>query len=207
MTKLHDLGAKIDALLPQTQCGLCEYPGCKPYAEAIVEKGERIDRCLPGGVEVLIKLGELLRQDPSPYIPDMKKNQKSESLVVIREEACIGCKKCIQACPVDAIIGGAKLMHTVISDACTGCDLCIEPCPVDCIDIVKIPARNEEEKKRLAEKSRERYENRKARLARLKKSEAIQHQEAKLVQESETLAARKRAIQEAILRAREKKKP
>lgn len=207
MMKPDDLGAAIDALLPQTQCGLCDYSGCKPYAEAIVEKGERMNRCLPGGVEVLLKLGELLQQDPAPYIPEMKKNQKAPSIVRIREEECIGCTKCIQACPVDAIIGAAKLMHTVISDACTGCDLCIEPCPVDCIDIVNIPEKNELEKNILSQKSRERYEKRKTRLLRLQHEKERRHREAKMnVKEIETPEARKKAIQAALLRAQEKKK-
>ncbi len=198
MTKLHQLGAQIDALLPQTQCGLCEYPGCKPYAEAIAEKGERINRCLPGGIPVLEKLGVLLNRDPEPYFAEMEKNQKTESIVVIREDDCIGCTKCIQACPVDAIIGGPKLMHTVIRDACTGCDLCISPCPVDCIDIIKIPARSEIEKNQMAEKSRDRFENRNSRLEKIKNAEKNRHNKAKL-------SAPEKAIQEAILRAKEKK--
>lgn len=202
----QSLVKKIDALLPQTQCGLCEYSGCKPYAEAIVEKNESIDRCLPGGVETLVKLGDLLQKDPAPFIPEMERNQKTESVVVIREEACIGCTKCIQACPVDAIMGAAKLMHTVISDACTGCDLCIEPCPVDCIDIIKIPARSENEKMQMAEQSRERYERRNARLIRWKNEAEKKHLEAKSISHNgETVAARKMAIQEALMRAREKK--
>jgi electron transport complex protein RnfB len=195
MTKPTDLGAKIDALLPQTQCGLCDYPGCKPYAQAIIEKNERIDRCLPGGVEVLEKLGELLKVDPTPYVDDMLSKQKSESRVVIREADCIGCTKCIQACPVDAIIGSAKLMHTVIADACTGCDLCISPCPVDCIEIIKIPPRNANEKMQMAESSRKRYENQNARLGRVTEKPSTPL----------SLDAKKVAIQDAIRRAKEKK--
>lgn len=213
MLKTSDLSAKIDALLPQTQCGLCEYPGCKPYADAIAEKGERIDRCLPGGITVLKKLGDLLQKDPSPYLAEMEEKQKSETLVVIREEDCIGCTKCIQACPVDAIIGAAKLMHTVISDVCTGCDLCIPACPVDCIDIVNISERSEIEKKIMAKKSRERYEKRNFRLEKITSEEKAHYLRAK---DPLTLTlsrqgrgdeeARKLAIQEMLLRVKEKKR-
>ena len=112
--------AQIEALLPQTQCELCEHPGCKPYATAIAEQGERIDKCLPGGVAVLKDIAQLLNVDPEPYIPDMLEKQKPDLLAVVREADCIGCTKCIQACPVDAIIGAAKQMHTIITDACNG---------------------------------------------------------------------------------------
>ena len=128
----------IDRLLPQTQCGLCEYDGCKPYATAIVNEGEQIDRCLPGGIRVLKTLGEALNLDPSPYYSDMSNKQKPPLIAVIREDECIGCTKCIQACPVDAITGAAKLMHTIMASECTGCELCIEPCPVDCIDMIAL---------------------------------------------------------------------
>lgn len=154
----------VDELLPQTQCQLCNYPGCRPYAEAIVKKGERIDRCLPGGVKTLIELASLLNQDATPYINEMKKKAKTPLVAVIREDECIGCTKCIQACPVDAIIGASKQMHTVIADVCTGCELCIEPCPVDCIDLIKIPERDEDEKKQMARLWRERFEKHERRL-------------------------------------------
>src|SRR5579863_10520775 len=127
---------KIDAILPQTQCGLCHYGGCMPYAKAIANENAAINLCPPGGIEALIKIAELVAEDPKPYIPDMQKNAKSLLRAVIREDECIGCTKCIQACPVDAILGAAKQMHTVISDECTGCELCIAPCPVDCIDMI-----------------------------------------------------------------------
>src|SRR6185312_17431427 len=96
---------QIDALLPQTQCTLCGYQGCRPYADAIIYKNETIDKCLPGGVETLIQLGELVNQDPKPLIEEMKSKQKPPMLAVIDEKTCIGCKKCIQVCPVDAILG------------------------------------------------------------------------------------------------------
>ena len=127
----------IDALLPQTQCGECSYPGCLPYAQALAQGSASIDRCPPGGVTTLKALGELLNIDPTPYLPIVTEQTRPPSLAVIREAECIGCTKCIQACPVDAIIGSGKLMHSVLADECTGCGLCVEPCPVDCIDMVE----------------------------------------------------------------------
>lgn len=129
---------KINQLLPQTQCGLCSYAGCKPYATAMVKQGEAIDRCLPGGVNTLQTLGQVLKVDASPYLANMQAKQKPAQMVKIREDECIGCTKCIQACPVDAIIGAGKQMHTVIASECTGCELCIAPCPVDCIDLIAL---------------------------------------------------------------------
>lgn len=154
----------IDNLLPQTQCGLCTYPGCKPYAQAIIDKDESIDRCLPGGVETLVSLGELTGRDPTPYLANMQEKAIPPQLAVIREDACIGCTKCIQACPVDAIIGAGKQMHTVISDICTGCGLCLSPCPVDCIDMIDIPSPSGEEKRRKAAQARMRFQARNKRL-------------------------------------------
>ena len=131
---------QIDNLLPQTQCGQCGYGGCLPYAEAMAIKGEAINRCPPGGVKTLIALGKLLNKDPAPFIDEMSAQEKPSLTAVIREAECIGCTKCIQACPVDAIIGSAKQMHTVLLKECTGCGLCVTPCPVDCIDMIEIPA-------------------------------------------------------------------
>ena len=126
----------IDALLPQTQCGECGYPGCLPYAQALAQGSAPIDRCPPGGLTTLKALAKLLDVDPAPYILETKAKTRPPSVAVIRDAECIGCTKCIQACPVDAIIGSGKLMHSVLSDECTGCGLCVEPCPVDCIDMV-----------------------------------------------------------------------
>jgi electron transport complex protein RnfB len=122
---------RIDALLPQTQCGHCGYPGCKPYAQAIAD-GDAFNKCLPGGDATVRNLAQLLDQ---PLIPLDAPQPPPLSYAFIREAECIGCTKCIQACPVDAILGAAKLMHTIIRDECTGCDLCVEPCPVDCIEM------------------------------------------------------------------------
>lgn len=123
---------KIDSLLPQTQCGQCGYPGCRPYAEAI-SAGDDINKCPPGGEDTIQALADLLGREPTPLDGVA---QDTPKVAFIREEECIGCTKCIQACPVDAILGASKQMHTVIAAECTGCDLCIDPCPVDCIDML-----------------------------------------------------------------------
>lgn len=123
---------KIDALLPQTQCGQCGYPGCKPYAEAIASGEAEINKCAPGGEVVMIALADLLgREIPTDGIAE----EKPPMVAVIEEKDCIGCTLCIQACPVDAIVGAAKHMHTVIEKECTGCELCVPPCPVNCISM------------------------------------------------------------------------
>ncbi len=128
---------RIDALLPQTQCGKCGHSGCKPYAEGLT-KGEAINKCPPGGTETIVALARLLQV---PVIAlDPERGSAPPQVAYIREAECIGCTKCIQACPVDAIVGAAKLMHTVISAECTGCDLCVAPCPVDCIDLLPLSA-------------------------------------------------------------------
>lgn len=129
---------KIDALLPQTQCGQCTYPGCRPYAEAIANGEAEINQCPPGGEATILALADLLGRDPLPLNPEHGEAKPRKTVVTIDEQLCIGCTLCIQACPVDAILGAAKQMHTVIVDECTGCDLCIPPCPVDCIYIVPV---------------------------------------------------------------------
>ena len=127
---------KIDAVLPQTQCGQCGYPGCKPYATAIADGEADINMCPPGGEEGIHKLAELLGRDFVPFGGDTV--PKPKSVAFIDENNCIGCTLCIQACPVDAIAGAAKQMHTIIAAECTGCELCVAPCPVDCIEMIPI---------------------------------------------------------------------
>ncbi|MDR2112842.1 MAG: electron transport complex subunit RsxB [Candidatus Accumulibacter sp.] len=125
----NPLVEKIEAILPQTQCGQCGYPGCKPYAEAIAEGEAEINRCPPGGQEGVAKLADLLGREIQP----LDVEERPRQVALIDEQSCIGCTLCIQACPVDAIVGAAKQMHTVVSAFCTGCELCMKPCPVECI--------------------------------------------------------------------------
>lgn len=167
---------RIDALLPQTQCGKCGHPGCKPYAQGIVD-GEPINKCPPGGDETIAALAELLKV---PVLElDVSRGSAPAQVAYIREAECIGCTKCIQACPIDAIVGAAKLMHTVLIDECTGCDLCVAPCPVDCIEMHPLPPSTlpvvgglafslEEQRARAAKRdhARQRFEQRNARLQR-----------------------------------------
>tara|TARA_R110001592_G_scaffold66617_2_gene204594 strand:- start:36583 stop:37173 length:591 start_codon:yes stop_codon:yes gene_type:complete len=127
---------QIDNLLPQTQCGQCGHPGCRPYAESIAA-GEEINKCPPGGEATIQALADLLDVE-APALDAEHGEEKPKMVAVIREDECIGCTKCIQACPIDAILGSAKHMHTVIASECTGCDLCVEPCPVDCIDMLPV---------------------------------------------------------------------
>ena len=130
----NPIADQVNAILPQTQCGQCGYPGCRPYAEAIAG-GEAINKCPPGGQAGVQALADLLDVEAIPL--DEEHGEESVTRVAyIREAECIGCTKCVQACPVDAILGAAKQMHTVITSECTGCDLCVEPCPVDCIDMI-----------------------------------------------------------------------
>ena len=172
------LTQRIDALLPQTQCGKCGHGGCLPYAQAM-SRGDAINKCPPGGTETLAALANLLQV---PVIAlDTSRGSAPPQVAYIREAECIGCTKCIQACPVDAIVGAAKLMHTVIVDECTGCDLCLAPCPVDCIELRPLPANasvaivgglaqtdGERQARTLKrDRARRRFEQRNARLANL----------------------------------------
>jgi len=141
--------ARIEACLPQTQCGLCDHAdGCLPYAVAIVIDSEPYNKCVPGGQPVTDAIAQIINQDssdiqplnaePSKWPIDVSSQRPVEVRAVIREDDCIGCTKCIPACPVDAIVGTGKHMHTIFTDLCTGCELCIAPCPVDCIDLVTV---------------------------------------------------------------------
>ncbi len=128
---------QIDAILPQTQCGQCGYPGCRPYAEAIAAGEADINQCPPGGEQVIQALADLLGREPKPLDPE-RGEEKPPMVAFIDESECIGCTLCIKACPVDAILGAPKMMHTVIAEECTGCELCVEPCPVDVISMVPV---------------------------------------------------------------------
>lgn len=131
---------QIDAILPQTQCGQCGYPGCRPYAEAIAN-GDHINKCPPGGQATIEKLADLMGVEPEESAHDL--DSKIPTVAFIHEDMCIGCTKCIQACPVDAIVCGIKAVHTVIKDECTGCDLCVAPCPTDCIEMIPVATTTE----------------------------------------------------------------
>ena len=158
-----DLVELINALLPQTQCTKCGYDGCKPYAQALANDSADINRCPPGGEMGVAKLSVLLKKPVKSIDPECGEPGPLR-VAVIDEQHCIGCTLCIQACPVDAIVGANKRMHTVLADWCTGCDLCLPPCPVDCIEMV--PARDavkwDDERATLA---RQRFESRQKRLA------------------------------------------
>jgi len=156
---LSELAERIDAALPQTQCTKCGYDGCRPYAEAIAKGEADIDQCPPGGDAGVAKLAALLDRAVKPLNP-VHGEYRPPQVALIDEALCIGCVKCIHACPVDAIVGASKRMHTVIAAWCTGCELCIPPCPVDCISLVPVAELPD------PDLSRSRHEFRAFRLAR-----------------------------------------
>jgi electron transport complex protein RnfB len=211
------LADRIEDLLPQTQCTKCGYPACRPYAEAIADGSANYNQCPPGGIEGIARLASLLGKPVIPLNP-ANGNERERPVAVIDEAACIGCTLCIQACPVDAIVGAAKQMHTVIPSLCTGCDLCVPPCPVDCIAIVPVTtgrtgwaAWSQAE----ADAARQRHDARAARLKRNKEANEARLAAKAVAKLNEVNAstpatdaeraeqARKRAIiQAAIERAR-----
>ncbi|UGB39049.1 RnfABCDGE type electron transport complex subunit B [Frateuria soli] len=164
MNDVTNLANRIDALLPQTQCEQCGFHGCRPYAEAMARGEAPINRCPPGGTAGIAKLAALLGTPVLPLDP-AHGVEKPRMLARIVEADCIGCTKCIQACPVDAIVGAAKLMHTVLPDQCTGCELCVPACPVDCIVLEPMPLAQVEDPAHAAA-SRTHFQRREARLAR-----------------------------------------
>lgn len=155
---------QIDALLPQTQCTKCGFDGCRPYAEALAAGKSKPNRCPPGGEQGMLQLTQLLQAQPEPIDPSCGQPGPFK-IAVINETHCIGCTLCIAACPVDAIVGANKRMHTVIAEACTGCELCLPPCPVDCIEMVTAPAELDWTPER-AQLARKRYVVRNDRLDR-----------------------------------------
>ena len=180
------LANKIDDLLPQTQCGKCGYPGCRPYAEAIANKEADINHCPPGGEEGIRELANLLGVEFKPFDKDVV--LKPPCVAFIDENICIGCTLCLQACPVDAISGASKQMHTIIALLCTGCELCIAPCPVDCISMLPLPRENlsPDKKHAVAKASRERYQFRLERIERDKREKA------------EKLAQKEKAVSKSV---------
>lgn len=187
MTKLSP--ETIDALLPQTQCGLCGFKGCMPYANALADDTAPINLCPPGGVTGLMQLAKLLNKDAAPFISQMENTAKAPTIAYIREAECIGCTKCIQACPIDAILGSAKKMHTIITDECSGCELCIAPCPVDCIEMRPSPPLKDK-----ADQFRARLNARNRRLANTESPSTLLNN------------TQPSAINAALMRAKNKKK-
>jgi Na+-translocating ferredoxin:NAD+ oxidoreductase subunit B len=205
---------RIDALLPQTQCGKCGHPGCKPYAQGIAA-GEPINKCPPGGEETIAALAELLKV---PVLElDLSRGSAPAQVAFIREAECIGCTKCIQACPVDAIVGAAKLMHTVLIDECTGCDLCVAPCPVDCIEMHPLPPETlpvvgglafslDEQRARAAKRdhARQRFERRNERLRREEQQKQVER-EARAKRPAQAQVSATDPVQAALERVRTQK--
>lgn len=182
------LADRIDAVLPQTQCGKCGYPGCRPYAEAIAAGEADINKCPPGGEEGIRELADLLGVEFKPFGEDVV--LKPPAVAFIDENLCIGCTLCLQACPVDAISGASKLMHTIIAPLCTGCELCVAPCPVDCISMLPLPQKNlsRDKKHAAASAARERY------LFRLERIERDKREKAEKLAQKEQAAAKSVAV-------------
>jgi electron transport complex protein RnfB len=193
------LADRIDALLPQTQCARCGHPGCRPYAEAIAAGAVPINRCAPGGETTIAALAALLDVPPPPPDPAFGASEPL-ALARIDEAACIGCTLCIRACPVDAIVGAAKRMHTVLADHCTGCGLCLPPCPVDCIAMI---GAGREWTTADAAAARRRHEARNARLARrsVRRLAGVDGAATRALKET-TPRERRQAIAAAFARAR-----
>ncbi len=204
MTETEDtpLADRIDAILPQTQCGKCGYAGCRPYAEALAAGEADINKCPPGGEEGIRELADLLGVKFKPFGADVV--LKPPSIAFIDENLCIGCTLCIQACPVDAIAGASKLMHTIIAALCTGCELCVAPCPVDCISMLLLPERimSRDEKRAAANAARERYRFRLERIERDKREKAERLAQKTAAKPAAAPADAQALIQAALERAR-----
>lgn len=188
----------IDKRLPQTQCGECGFEGCRPYAKALSKGEATINLCPPGGVKTLYDLAELLNEDPTPYEEEVKSNTRPPSLAYINEADCIGCTKCIQACPVDAILGSNKKMHTVIEKECTGCGLCVEPCPVDCITMQPQDTQTFD-----PETARKRFHARQARLKDEKEKQREVYQKTKTLSHQNDAKAKQDYIQALLKRKKQ----
>ena len=220
MSNHQSLADRIEDLLPQTQCTKCGYDACRPYAEAIAAGNADYNQCPPGGAEGVARLALLLGKPIIPLNP-VHGLERPRPVAFIDEAACIGCTLCIQACPVDAIAGAAKQMHTVIADLCTGCDLCVAPCPVDCIAMIDVtPGKSgwEAWSEEQADSARERHDFRSARLIREKrendarlaakaaiKMQALQNEPAMTVEEKAEKERKRAIIAAAMERARLKK--
>lgn len=195
---MSELVGAVDALLPQTQCRQCGYAGCRPYAEAIAARSAAINRCPPGGTEVIAELAALLGVATLP--PDQSCGvTAAPAVAIIDEAACIGCTLCIAACPVDAIVGARRLMHTVIAAECTGCGLCLPPCPVDCIALRPTgAAHNRRLQQQKAGRLRMRHLARQQRLARKSSSRRT----AAATQTTPATTRKQAVLERALARAR-----
>jgi electron transport complex protein RnfB len=203
---MSGLAERIDALLPQTQCTKCGYPACRPYAEAIATGEAEINQCPPGGEAVIRALAALLGREARPLNP-RNGIEQPRRVALIDEARCIGCTLCIKACPVDAIVGAAKLMHTVVTELCSGCDLCVAPCPVDCIAMVPATGDDAVWDKARAHAARERFEWSRSRQER-ERSDRTERLEARALRaRADPDAEKKRVIiQAAIERARARRR-
>lgn len=189
---------QIMAILPQTQCQACDHTGCLPYAKAMTDGQDTIDHCQPGGLPVLEQLGAITQTDTSTMIDAVQRAYKAPSVVHIDPEACIGCTKCIQACPTGAIIGAPKAMHVIIEEACTGCDLCLPVCPVDCMHPVPITTDAPTHHKRFRKIWRQLHERKQERDIKKQQKKDMRHQSLK----GDTLDAEaKKAQRMAIIKA------
>ena len=193
------LARELDAALPQTQCTRCGYPDCRSYAQAIADGEAGINQCPPGGAEGVARLARLTGRPALPLSAEHGE-EGPRRLAVVDEDWCIGCTLCLQACPVDSIVGGPKGMHTVIAPLCTGCELCIPVCPVDCISLVDASEGRtgwDAWSAAQAAEARERFAFHRERLAR-----DAAEQQARMAQRSAPDAA---AVQAALARARARK--
>ncbi|WP_370264256.1 RnfABCDGE type electron transport complex subunit B [Limnobacter sp.] len=204
---LEDLVHRIDNLLPQTQCKQCGFEGCLPYAKAMAEGQADLNQCPPGGLATIESLASLLGKPTKPVDPSCGITTPRH-IASIQAEHCIGCTLCIQACPVDAIVGAAKQRHAVLAALCTGCELCIPPCPVDCIDMVFLPEHSDWNTT-MAHEARARMHQRDARLVRQKEAQADRLEQKAIrklgelnqqdPQNNNAEQAKKRAVVEAAL--------
>ncbi len=203
---IEDLASRLDALLPQTQCTRCGYPACRPYAEAIAKGTADINQCPPGGQSGADALAILLGRESKPLDPTFGL-EAVPTIALIDEDVCIGCTKCIQACPVDAIVGAAKRMHTIITAECTGCELCIPPCPVDCISMVATSAAPLARAEILdrAACSRTRFEARNRRLAQKEDKRSSRRETAQKNDAPRVAPISRNAVLEAIARGKAKR--
>lgn len=191
----------VDRALPQTQCTRCGYPDCASYAHAIVAAHEAINRCPPGGDDGIRRLAALTGQE---YVPLDRScgAERARHVAIIGEAECIGCTLCIQACPVDAIVGAPQHMHTVITELCSGCDLCVAPCPVDCVAMVPAIGADAIWSEKRADAARQRYERRQSRLVQRRAERAVRIRERDRFAAASSPEAKRSAVAAALARAR-----